>query len=82
MIYQVEKETFMQHSELFDGVKIINSFGCIHIITDDSYYCDICTMLGFNHIKPKPEQGIIIDKINKMLVDFSSMTMPCSVLHG
>lgn len=68
MIYQVDKETFMQHSELFDGVKIINSFGCIHIITDDSYYCDICTMLGFNHVKP--ERALSLTKINKTLVDF------------
>lgn len=67
MIYQVDKETFMQHSELFDGVKIINSFGCIHIITDDSYYCDICTMLGFNHVKP--ERAFSLTKINKTLVD-------------
>lgn len=67
MIYQVDKETFQQHSELFDGVKIINSFGCIHIITDDSYYCDICTMLGFNHVKP--ERAFSLTKINKTLVD-------------
>lgn len=67
MIYQVDKETFQQHSELFDGVKTINSFGCIHIITDDSYYCDICTMLGFNHVKP--ERAFSLTKINKTLVD-------------